>query len=165
MGITYEGATEQVTQIVHRHAVLRRGVERRAGTLCEAAENGVPFQRQMAILRGYLEEKVLPHAKAEERTLYQAAAAQAGGSELVRELTGEHHTLAYLAGLLGPARTAPRPPRCRSGSRHCSPGTWRRLTTCCCPHLPAPARTWPPFLRTCTACRQQRTQRLKPCAG
>jgi hypothetical protein len=28
MGITYEGATEQVTQIVHRHAVLRRGVER-----------------------------------------------------------------------------------------------------------------------------------------
>ncbi len=98
MGITYEGATEQVTQIVHRHAVLRRGVERRAGTLCEAAENGVPFERQMAILRGYLKEKVLPHAEAEERTLYQAAAAQAGGSELVRELTGEHHTLAYLAG-------------------------------------------------------------------
>lgn len=102
MGITYEGATELVTQIVHRHAVLRRGVERRAGTLCEAAENGVPFQRQMAILRGYLEEKVLPHAKAEERTVYQAAAAQASGSELVRELTGEHHTLAYLAGLLRP---------------------------------------------------------------
>jgi hypothetical protein len=102
MGITYEGATEQVRQIVHRHAVLRRGVERRAGTLCEAAENGVPFQRQMAILRGYLEEKVLPHAKAEERTLYQAAAAQASGSELVRELTGEHHTLAYLAGRLRP---------------------------------------------------------------
>lgn len=102
MGITYEGATEQVTQIVHRHAVLRRGVERRAGTLCEAAENGVPFQRQMAILRGYLEEKVLPHAEAEERALHQAAAAQAGGSELVRELTGEHHTLAYLAGRLRP---------------------------------------------------------------
>lgn len=102
MGITYEGATEQVRQIVYRHAVLRRGVERRAGTLCEAAENGVPFQRQMAILRGYLEEKVLPHAKAEERTLYQAAAAQASGSELVRELTGEHHTLAYLAGRLRP---------------------------------------------------------------
>jgi hypothetical protein len=102
MGITYEGATEQVRQIAHRHAVLRRGVERRAGTLCEAAENGVPFQRQMAILRGYLEEKVLPHAKAEERTLYQAAAAQASGSELVRELTGEHHTLAYLAGRLRP---------------------------------------------------------------
>jgi hypothetical protein len=101
MGITYEGATEQVRQIVHRHAVLRRGVERRAGTLCEAAENGVPFQRQMAVLRGYLEEKVLPHAEAEERTLYQAAA-QASGSELVGELAGEHRTLAYLAGRLRP---------------------------------------------------------------
>ena len=102
MGITYEGATEQVRQIVHHHAMLRRGVERRAGTLCEAAENGVPFQRQMAILRGYLEEAVLPHTEAEERTLYQAAAAQARGSELVRELTGEHHALAYLAGRLRP---------------------------------------------------------------
>jgi hypothetical protein len=102
MSITYEGPTKQVRQIVHRHAVLRRGVERRAGALCEAAENGVPFQRQMTILRGYLEEKVLPHAEAEERTLYQAASAQASGSELVRELTGEHHTLAYLAGRLRP---------------------------------------------------------------
>jgi hypothetical protein len=101
MSITYEGPTKQVRQIVHRHAVLRRGVERRAGALCEAAENGVPFQRQMAILRRYLEEKILPHAEAEERTLYQAAA-HASGSELVRELTGEHHTLAYLAGRLRP---------------------------------------------------------------
>lgn len=51
MSITYEGPTEQVRQIVHHHAVLRRGVERRARALCEAAENGVPFQRQLAILR------------------------------------------------------------------------------------------------------------------
>ena len=102
MSITYEGPTEQVRQIVHHHAVLRRGVERRAGALCEAAENGVPFQRQLAILRGYLEEEILPHARAEERTLYQAAAAQARGSELVEALTAEHHALAYLAGRLRP---------------------------------------------------------------
>jgi hypothetical protein len=102
MAVTYEGATEQVRQIVHHHALLRRGVERRAGTLCEAAENGIPFQRQMAILREYLAGEVLPHAKAEERTLYQAAAAEARGSELVRTLTAEHHELAYLAGRLRP---------------------------------------------------------------
>ena len=36
MTITYEGVTEQTRQIVHHHAVLRRGLERRAGTLCEA---------------------------------------------------------------------------------------------------------------------------------
>ena len=100
MTITYEGATDQTRQIIHHHAVLRRGLERRAGTLCEAVESGVPFERQMTILRDYLASEVLPHAEAEERTLYQAAATQARGSELVHALTAEHHILAYLAGRL-----------------------------------------------------------------
>lgn len=41
MTIIYAGPTEQVRQIVHHHAVLRRGLERRAGALCEAVEFGV----------------------------------------------------------------------------------------------------------------------------
>ena len=102
MSITYESPAKQIRQIVHHHAVLRRGLERRAGALCEAAENGVPFQRQLAILRVYLEEEILPHAKAEERTLYRAVATQARGSDLVRTLTAQHHALAYLAGRLRP---------------------------------------------------------------
>ena len=102
MTITYEGATEQTRLIIHHHAVLRRGLERRAGTLCEAVESGVPFERQLTMLRDYLTGEILPHAEAEERTLYQAAATQARGSELVRALTGEHHALAYLAGRLQP---------------------------------------------------------------
>jgi Hemerythrin HHE cation binding domain len=102
MTVTYEGATEQVRQIVHHHAVLRRGLERRAGALCEAAENGVPFDQQMSSLREYLSGEILPHARAEERTFYPAAAAQARGSELVRTLTAEHRELAYLAGRLQP---------------------------------------------------------------
>jgi len=100
MAVTYEGATGQTRQIIHHHAVLRRGLERRAGTLCEAVESGVPFERQMTVLRDYLTGEILPHARAEERTLYQAAATHARGSELVRELTGEHHALAYLTGRL-----------------------------------------------------------------
>ena len=100
MSITYEGATEQTRQIIHHHAVLRRGLERRAGTLCEAVESGIPFGLQMAALRDYLAGEIFPHAKAEERTLYRAAATQARGAGLVRELTGEHNTLAYLAGRL-----------------------------------------------------------------
>ena len=100
MTVTYEGTTEQTRQIMHHHAVLRRGLERRTGTLCEAVESGVPFERQMTLLRDYLTGEIFPHAEAEERTLYQAAASQARGSELVRELTGEHHALAYLAGRL-----------------------------------------------------------------
>lgn len=106
MTITYEGATEQVRQIVHPHALLRRGLERRAGTVCDAAASGVPFQRQLATLRGYLEEEVLPHAEAEERILYQAAASRARGSELVRALTAEHRELAYLTGRLQPGADA-----------------------------------------------------------
>src|SRR5207248_759441 len=102
MTITYEGATEQTRQIIHHHAMLRRGLERRAGTLCEAVQSGVPFARQMTILRDYLAGEILPHAQAEERILYPAAVIQARGSELVRALTAEHHALAYLAGRLQP---------------------------------------------------------------
>lgn len=102
MTVTYEGATAQTRQIIHHHAVLRRGLERRVGMLCEAAESGVPFERQMTMLRDYLTGEIFPHAKAEERTLYQAAATQARGSELIRELTAEHYELAHLAGRLQP---------------------------------------------------------------
>jgi len=101
MTITYEGA-EQTRQIIHHHAMLRRGLERRAGTLREAVDGGVPFERQMTILRDYLADEILPHAEAEERTLYPAAVTQARGRELVSALTAEHHALAYLAGRLQP---------------------------------------------------------------
>jgi hemerythrin HHE cation binding domain-containing protein len=56
----------------------------------------------MKTLREYLTGEVLPHAQAEEHTLYTAAAAQARLSELVRTLTAEHRELAYLAGRLRP---------------------------------------------------------------
>src|SRR5438045_4568047 len=106
MTITHEGTTEQTRQIVHHHAVLRRGLERRAGAVCDAAASGVPHGRHLTALREYLDGEVLPHAAAEERTLYQAAATQARGSELVRALTAEHQTLAYLAGRLQPSADA-----------------------------------------------------------
>ena len=106
MTVTYGGATEQVRQIVHHHSVLRRGLERRAGALCEAAENGIGFQRQMTTLREYLTGEILTHAQAEERTLYPAATTQARGGELVRTLTAEHRELEYLAGRLQPGADA-----------------------------------------------------------
>jgi len=102
MVTVYEGTTQQVRQIVHDHAVLRRGLERRSGALCEAVESGVPFEPLMMTLREYMADQILPHAKAEERTVYRAAAAQARGSDLVGALTAEHHALAYLAGRLRP---------------------------------------------------------------
>ncbi len=100
MTITYDGATEEARQIIHHHAVLRRGLEQRAGALCAAVENGVPYEQPLASLREYLASEIMPHAEAEERTLYQAAATQARASELVRRLTAEHRELANLAGRL-----------------------------------------------------------------
>jgi iron-sulfur cluster repair protein YtfE (RIC family) len=100
MTITYDGATEQVRQIIHHHAVLGRGLEERAGTLCAAVENGVPHQQPLASLREYLASEIMPHAEAEERTLYQAAVTQARAGELVRALTAEHRELSSLVGRL-----------------------------------------------------------------
>jgi Hemerythrin HHE cation binding domain len=102
MAITYEGGTEQVREIVHHHAVLRRGLERHVGTLCDAVDHGVPHEQPLAALRDYLDGEILPHAEAEERTLYRSAATKARGSELVRTLTAEHRELAYLASRLQP---------------------------------------------------------------
>lgn len=98
--VTDEGATEQARQVIHHHAVLRRGPGTAGRHACEAVECGIPFERQMTILRAYLVGEILPHAEAEERTLYRAAAAQARGAGPVRELTVEHHALAYFAGRL-----------------------------------------------------------------
>ena len=81
---------------------------------CAAAWNGAPGRsarrRRTAsgssgrwrTLREYLTGEILPHAQAEERTLYPAAATHARGSELVLALTAEHRELAYLAGRLQP---------------------------------------------------------------
>lgn len=96
MTINYVGATEQTKAVVHHHAVLRRGLERRVGTLCDAVENGVPHEQALMVLCKYLTEEVLPHAEAEERTLYLAATADTRGSDLVRTLADEHSELAYL---------------------------------------------------------------------
>jgi hypothetical protein len=106
MAVVYEGATEPARQILHHHAVLRRGLERRAGALCGAAENGSPFRQQLTSLQEYLASEIMPHAEAEERTLYPAAVTHARGSELVRGLIAEHRELAHLAGSLHPGTGA-----------------------------------------------------------
>lgn len=101
MTITYDGATDATRQIIHHHAALRRGLEQRVGALCEAGD-GAPARQALADLRDYLDQEILPHAAAEERALYPAAAAQARGGELVRTLIAEHGDLAGLIRRLEP---------------------------------------------------------------
>lgn len=107
MTIIYEGTTRPITMILHHHAVLRRGLEQHVGTLCQAADDGEPHEKPRADLLAYLETEILPHAKAEEDTLYRAAIEQARGSDLVHTLIGEH---VDLSGLVERLRLAPSGP-------------------------------------------------------
>ena len=97
MTVAYEGVTESTREIMHHHAVLRRGREQHVGALCAAVGQGAPYDQALAALRAYLAGEIFPHAEAEEHTLYQAAVTQAPGCEVVRTLTLEHRELARLA--------------------------------------------------------------------
>lgn len=97
MTVTDQNTIEPVREIRHHHAVLRRGLEQRVGALCVTAEHSAPYDQELAALQGYLATEILPHAEAEERTLYAAAVTQARGSQLVHTLTAEHRELVGLA--------------------------------------------------------------------
>ena len=96
MNATYEGTTEQAKEVLHHHAVLRRGLEERAGALGAAVEHGTASEEPLTALQEYLAGEILPHTEWEERTLYRAAVSQARGSQLVGTLTTEHRGGLYL---------------------------------------------------------------------
>ncbi|WP_154676160.1 hemerythrin domain-containing protein [Amycolatopsis benzoatilytica] len=96
MAVTEKNTTEPVRAILHHHAVLRRGLEQRVGALCAAGERNSQYDQELAALQGYLADEIMPHAEAEERTLYAAAVTQARGSQLVHTLIAEHRELAGL---------------------------------------------------------------------
>jgi hypothetical protein len=93
--------------LMARHAELRAVLDHWAGVLAAAADTGGPVRPVRNLLRAFLADEVLPHARAEERTLYQAARRDPGASIPVQALTGEHGDLASMAGRLDePARSA-----------------------------------------------------------
>jgi hypothetical protein len=93
--------------LMARHAELREVLDHWAGVLAAAADTGGPVRPVRNLLRAFLADEVLPHARAEERTLYQAARRDPGASMPVQALTGEHGDLASMTGRLDePARPA-----------------------------------------------------------
>lgn len=93
--------------LVARHTELREVLDHWAGVLAAAADSGGPVRPVRNLLRAFLADEVLPHARAEERTLYRAARRDPAAGLLVRELTNEHRDLAAMAGKLGePAQPA-----------------------------------------------------------
>lgn len=88
-------------RLVARHAEMREVLDHWAGVLAAAADGGVPVRPVRNLLRAFLVDEVLPHARAEERTLYRAARHDRDASRLVQALISEHRLLASLADRLG----------------------------------------------------------------
>jgi hypothetical protein len=84
-----------------RHAELQAVLDHWAGALDEAARSGGPVRAVRNLLRAFLADEALSHARAEERTLYRAARRDPGTSLLVQALTSEHRDLAARAVTLG----------------------------------------------------------------
>jgi iron-sulfur cluster repair protein YtfE (RIC family) len=90
-----------------RHAELREVLDHWAEVLAVAADRGGAVRPVRNLLRAFLADEVLPHARAEERTLYRSARRDPASSLLVRALITEHRDLASMAARLGePARPA-----------------------------------------------------------
>lgn len=92
--------------LVARHAELRAVLDHWVGALDEAARGDRPVRPVRSLLCAFLADEVLPHARAEERTLYRAARRDLGAGPLVQALIGEHRDLAAGAMTLGEPASA-----------------------------------------------------------
>lgn len=89
--------TEALDTIRSHHRVLEQELSSRITALDRAVTDGRGHEQASAALVTYLADEVLPHAEAEEQTLYRAAAASAGLADMVNEMITEHRALSLAA--------------------------------------------------------------------
>ena len=99
--------TDAFEAMVAHHAALANGVARRVAALRAVGEGNEHHEAPTAELIAYLAKEVLPHAMAEEHTLYQAAAAKEDLAETVAGMVDEHRRLVSLAEGLATAGDGP----------------------------------------------------------
>ena len=87
--------------ILGHHAELRRELDERVTALRTAVRTGATDRDGLAALRTFVDGSVLPHAAAEEVTLYPAA--EEGAPLLVEAMRREHRALTDAAQALGRA--------------------------------------------------------------
>lgn len=102
--------TEAYEAILRHHAVLGEQVRSRVDALRQAVEQlpqgGSSYEPAVAELVAFLADEVLPHASAEEQTVYVEAAAHAGLVEVVDQMMGEHKRIVLLTEELASAKSA-----------------------------------------------------------
>lgn len=91
MTTTETGAFEAM--LAH-HAALAGGVSRRVDVLHATVEAGGSYESAAGELMAYMAREVLPHALAEEHTVYRAAAGDPAMEETVSAMIDEHRQLA-----------------------------------------------------------------------
>lgn len=90
--------TEAYEAMRTHHRLLSEQLDSRAAAVSEAVTAGRPHNAAVAGVIAYLAEEVLPHAVAEEETIYPAAAAARGDLiGTVNEMASEHGTLSAAA--------------------------------------------------------------------
>lgn len=82
------------------HQVLSERLCGHVAALCDAVTAGQPHEAAAADLVTYLTDAVIPHAAAEEQTLYPAVAANTELAGIVSSMTAEHQALSAAAGRL-----------------------------------------------------------------
>jgi iron-sulfur cluster repair protein YtfE (RIC family) len=97
MATTGIGACEAIRA---HHQALREGLTERADAVSISAAAGRAHEPAVAGFIAYMSEEVLPHAAAEEATIYPAVAAHTGLSDLVGEMITEHAFLSLSASRL-----------------------------------------------------------------
>ena len=104
MAITQVEALEAMLQ---HHRALVGDVDHRVTALNEAVNSGVDYEPAAAELITYLAEEVIPHAVAEELSIYRTAATRANLADTVNEMIAEHRVLTAAVESLANARSAP----------------------------------------------------------
>ncbi len=92
-----------VEAMVAHHAALEDGVARRVSAVRSSVGPGAAHGPAVAALVAYVADEVLPHAVAEEHTLYRAAASDDDLAETVAGMVDEHRRLASLVDRLATA--------------------------------------------------------------
>lgn len=94
--------TEAYEAMRAHHLVLDEQLSTHVAAVCGTVAAGRPHEAVLAGLVAYLAEEVLPHATAEEETLYPAAA-HGNLARIISEMIGEHRVLSASAGRLASA--------------------------------------------------------------
>lgn len=95
--------TEAFEAMLAHHRSLTEGVAKRVGALGKVVADEGRYEPEVAELVTFLAEEVLPHASAEEETIYEATRASDDLKTTIEEMNAEHRRLTALTEALAKA--------------------------------------------------------------